>query len=240
LSNANQRHPGQTGNHEDQAAIGDDRALPALTAGAFPPDLLAIWADPEVRKLAARRAGDPDLAQDALLQAVCAVAQAGDLQRINDLKAYFCRVLINEVYHLRGQLAAARVCDPAALAEMSNGRMPGAPLDEAALVTRLMARTWLERFRIQRDHLRASVPGRSGQPSRYRDLIVAVAERVLHGACSGGVSQADVNEALQATLPEWFGQPGAAENTYHQHLSRARRDVQALLQDVVNRDELLT
>ena len=37
-----------------------------------------------------------------------------------------------------------------------------------------------------------------------------------------------------------FGQPGAAGNTCHKHLSRARRDVQALLQDVVNRDELLT
>ncbi len=240
LSSANQPHPGEPGDREEQAAIGDDRALPALTAGAFPPELLGIWADPEVRRLAARRAGDPDLAQDALLQAVCAVAQVGDLRRINDLKAYFCRVLINEVYHLRGQLAAARVCDPAALAEMSDARMSGPPSDEAAVVTRLMARTWLERFRAQRDHLRASVPGRSGQPSRYRDLIVAVAEHVLRAAFHGGVSQADSNEALQASFPEWFGQPGAAENTCHKHLSRARRDVQALLQDVVNRDELLT
>ena len=240
LSSANQPHPGEPGDREEQAAIGDDRALPALTAGAFPPELLGIWADPEVRKLAARRAGDPDLAQDALLQAVCAVAQVGDLRRINDLKAYFCRVLINEVYHLRGQLAAARVCDPATLAEMSEARMSGAPSDEAAVVTRLMARTWLERFRAQHDHLRASVPGRSGQPSRYRDLIVAVAEHALRAAFHGGVSQADSNEALQASFPEWFGQPGAAENTCHKHLSRARRDVQALLQDVVNRDELLT
>lgn len=234
LSNAN-----EPGDREEQAAIGDDRALPELTAGAFPPELLAIWADPRVRKLAARRAGDPDLAQDALLQAVCAVAQVGDLQRINDLKAYFCRVLINEVYHLRGQLAAARVYDSATLAEMSDAGLSGPPSDEAA-VTRLMVRTWLERFRALRDRLRASVPGRSSQPDRYRDLIVAVAEHVLRAAFHGGVNQADTNEALQAAFPEWFGQPGAAENTCHKHLSRARRDVQALLQEVVNRDELLT
>jgi hypothetical protein len=148
--------------------------------------------------------------------------------------------LINEVYHLRGQLAAARFCDPATLAEMSDAGMPGPPSDEVAVVTRLMARTWLERFRTQRDHLRASVPGRSRQPSRYRDLIVAVAEHVLRAAFRGAVSEADSNAALQATFPEWFGQPGVAENAYHQHLSRARHDVRALLQDIVDRDELLT
>ena len=75
-----------------------------------------IWQDPEVRRLAARRGGNPDLGQDALLGVVAAVARVSDLTRIENLKAYFCRVLINEVYCLRGQLAAARPCDPAALA----------------------------------------------------------------------------------------------------------------------------
>lgn len=239
LSDPNRAHLGEPGNQEEQARVGDDRALPALTAGAFPPELLTIWADPEVRRLAARRARDRELAEDALLQAVCAVARIGDLRHINDLKAFFCRVLINEVYRLRGQLTAARVCDPATLAEMSDARITGPYLDEA-VTNRLMAQAWLERFRAQRDHLWASVPGRSGQPSCYRDLVVAVAEHLLRAASHGGVSQADSNEALQAAFPDWFGRPGAAENTGHQHLSRARRDVQALLRKVVDRDELLT
>lgn len=240
LSDTNQPHLGEPGDRQEQAAIGtNDRGLRAFPAGAFPPELLPIWEDPEVRRFAARRAGDPDLTQDALLQAVCAVARVKDLERISDLKAYFCRVLVNEMYHLRGQLGAARACDPVTLAEMSDAEKPGSPSDEAMVVTRLMARTWLVRFSAQRDDLRASVPGRSGQADRYRDLIVAVAERVLHAALDGGVSRADANEALQAAFPEWFGQSGSAENACHEHLSRARRDVQDLLKAVVSRDELL-
>ncbi len=211
---------------------------------AFPPELLAIWADPGVRNLAVRRAGDPDLAQDALLQAVCAVARVPDLPRIKDLKAYFCRVLINEVYRLRGQLAAARPCDPVNLAEMGqrgaglSGLPAPKPLAEAA-VTRLMAQLWLARFRANRDRLRAGAPGRSSQPDRYRDLIVAVAEHVLRAALDGDVSQPDTNGALRAAFPEWFGRPGDDDNTHHKHLSRAHLDIQALLRAVVTRDELL-
>ena len=40
---------------------------------------MAIWADPEVRAFALRRAADPDLAQEALLHAAIAVAQVKDL-----------------------------------------------------------------------------------------------------------------------------------------------------------------
>ena len=57
-----------------------------------------------------------NLAQDAVLQAVLRGRPGRATWRyINDLKAYFCRVLINEVYHLCGQLAAARAlrsCHP--------------------------------------------------------------------------------------------------------------------------------
>lgn len=212
---------------------------------ALPPELLAVWADPEVWSFALRRAGgDPDVAQDALLHAACAVAGVQDLQAIKELRAYFCRAVINRVYRLRGQLAAARRCESARLDEMDQrgaGRssLPRPrPLDESA-VNRLMAQTWLERFCADRDRLRAGVPVRSSQPGRYRDLITAAAEHVLRAALDGSISDADSNEALQAAFPEWFGQSGGAENTCHQHLRRARRDVQALLQAIVNRDELL-
>jgi hypothetical protein len=238
LPDANRPPPGEFCDRENQAAIGNDRGRPTLTGGEFPPELLAIWRDPEVRRLAARRAGDPDLAQDALLAALAAVARVSDLARIENLTAYFCRVLINEVYRLRGQLAAARPCDPATLAVMSDAETSAPPSAEEA-VTRLLARAWLERFRAQRAPLRAAVPGRSRQPTRYRDLIVQTAEHILRTALDGNVSWADCNETLQATLPDWFGQPGSAENTSHKHLSRARRDVQDLLKAIISRDELL-
>jgi DNA-directed RNA polymerase specialized sigma24 family protein len=238
LPDANRPPPGEFCDRENQAAIGNDRGVPALTGGEFPPELLAIWQDPEVRRLAVRRAGDPDLAQDALLATVAAIARVSDLERIENLKAYFCRVLINEVYRLRGQLAAARPFDPATLAVMSDAQASAPPSAEEA-VTRLLARVWLERFRAQRVQLRAAVPGRSRQPTRYRELIVQTAEHILRTALDGNVSWADCNETLQAALPDWFGQPGSAENTSHKHLSRARRDIQDLLKAIVSRDELL-
>jgi hypothetical protein len=207
---------------------------------AFPPELLAIWADPGIRKLAVRRAGDLDLAQDALLETVCAVARVQDLRAINDLRAYFCRALINSVYRLRGQLATADPCDPASLTELAQPctGTSGRPLDESA-VTRLMAQAWLQRFRTHRDRLRAAVPARSSQPDRYRDLITRAAEYVLRAILDGSISQADSNEALQFSFPEWFGRPGDAANTCHQHLSRARHDIRTLLRTVINREELL-
>ena len=238
LPDANRPPPGEVCDRENQAAIGNDRGLPALTGGEFPPGLLAIWQDPEVRRLAARRAGDPDLAQDALLAAVVAVARVSDLARIKNLKAYFCRVLVNEVYRLRGQLTAARPCDPATLAVMSDAKASALPLADE-VVTRLLARAWLERFRAQRVSLRAAVPGRSRQPARYRDLIIQTAEHILRTALDANVSWADCNETLQAALPDWFGQPGSAGNTSHKHLSRARRDVQDLLRATISRDEFL-
>ena len=207
--------------------------------GEFPRELLAIWQDPDVRRLALRRAGDPDLAEDGLLAAAVAVAQVSDLTRILDLKAYYCRVLINEIYHLLGQLTAARPYDPVTLAAMSDAKDSAPPPAEEA-VTRMLVQTWLDRFRAQRAQLHAAVPGRSPEPDRYRDLIVQTAGHILRAALDGHVSWADCNQALQAAFPDWFGQPGSAENTCHKRLSRARRDVQDLLRTIVSRDELLS
>ena len=54
-------------------------------------------------------------------------------------------------------------------------------------------------------------------------LIVQTAEHILRTALDGNISWADCNETLQAAFPNWFGQPGSAENTSHKRLSRARR-----------------
>ena len=85
------------------------------------------------------------------------------------------------MYRLRGQLAAARPCDPATLAVMSDAEA-SAPHSAEEAITRLLARAWLERFRAQRVHLRAAVPGRTRQPAQYRDLIVHFEEHILRTA----------------------------------------------------------
>ena len=92
---------------------------------------------------------------------------------------YSCRLPDHLEFWRQAEISPVSVPDLLSI-RRNQVRMSGTPSDEAAVVTRLMAWTWLERFRAQRDHLRASVPGRSGQPSRYRDLIAAVAE---HARC---------------------------------------------------------
>ena len=168
----------------------------------IPPKLMAIWADPAVRDFALRRAGDPDLAQEALLHAAITVAQVKDLQAIKDLRAYFCRAVINSVYRLRGQLAAARR-QAASLDEMGQrGAEPASPVLVAeSAVSQLMAQARLEKFLADRGRLRAGVPGRSPRPDLYRDLITAAGEHVLRAALAGTISKADSNEALQAAFP---------------------------------------
>ena len=205
--------------------------------------LRAIWEDPGVWRLALRYAGDFYLAEDALQEAYWAAGRARDPQHIENLRAYFCTVLIRKVYRLRGQLGTTPVEDFEILVETRRvtacGSAPARPVGDA-VGTRLMAEIWIERFHVRRACLRAAVPARSSAPGRYRDLIVAVAEQVLRDGIKGEASQADSNAALRAAYPEWFGQPGCAANTCDQRFCRARADVRELLKAVVNRDELLS
>jgi hypothetical protein len=97
---------------------------------------------------------------------------------------------------------------------------------------------WLERFAALRADLREAVPGRSDDADRYRDVIVTVAERVLRAIVDGDVSRADVNQALRARYPEWFGREASAAGNGHQRFSRARADIRDLLKCVISRDEL--
>ncbi len=219
-------------------------ASTAVDAPGGPPGfqhkLLAIRQDPRIEALALRRAGDPELAKDALQSAYWSAARVDHPESIKDLRAYFVRVLVREVYRLRAQLeletldSPAEPCQHGAAAGSQSSPQPVAETVAAAL----LARTWLERFAAQRDRLSAAVPSRSGDPDRYRNVIVTVAEQVLCDLIQGEPSEADSKDAFRTAYPEWFGEPGCAENTCRQRFHRARADVRALLQAVVRRDEL--
>jgi DNA-directed RNA polymerase specialized sigma24 family protein len=208
----------------------------------FQQELLAIRNDPKIRNLAWQRAGDPDLAIDGLQAAYCAVARVADPTAIRNLRAYFCQVLTREIYRLLGQLRATLVEDFTSLADIHQGRPGGLlPMPQSVaetVSTHLLAAAWLEPFATHRAKLTASVPGRSPDPGRYRAMIVTVAEHVLRAIIVEDISDADYNTALRAAYPEWFGEPGYPENTYHQRFSRARADVRALLRTIINPDDL--
>ena len=205
---------------------------------AFLQKLQEIREDPEVRRLARRRAGDPALAEDALQEAYCATAEAKRPELIEDLRRYFCRVLINKVKHLRGELRAALVEDFESLVEAHQDDPGPHPVLPPPVDQTVVRQAWLDRVNAQQTDLAARVPGRSSHPDRYRSVIVAIAGQLLCAVLTGAVSNADTDEALRAAYPEWFAEDGAKPDNLHQRFSRARTDVRALLKFVISRDEL--
>jgi DNA-directed RNA polymerase specialized sigma24 family protein len=208
----------------------------------FRQELLAIREDPKVRNFALARAGDPELAKDALHETYCAVLRVRNPQQIRNLRAYFYRALTNAVNQLRYQLGAALVEDFGRVAETHQDEpgchpAPPRPLDETVGID-LLARTWLGHFAAERGELATRVPDRSPDPCRYCDVIVTIAQLVLLAIVTGDVSDADSNPALRAAYPQWFAEPGCAENTCHQRFSRARADVRGLLRTIISRDDL--
>ncbi|HEY1347048.1 MAG TPA: sigma factor, partial [Streptosporangiaceae bacterium] len=83
-----------------------------VTPPSFHDELTRIWRDPQIRGLALRRAGRHDLAEDALQETYYSVARVKDPGRIENLRAFFCRALINQISHLRSQLNPIPVEDP--------------------------------------------------------------------------------------------------------------------------------
>jgi hypothetical protein len=80
----------------------------------------------------------------------------------------------------------------------------------------------------------AAVPARSDDPARYHTVIYAAAEQILRDGINGDASEADTNDALRVSYPEYFDQPGASRSACHQRFSRARTDVRELLRAIVN------
>lgn len=200
--------------------------------------LLAILQDPWIKRFALRRAGHAEVAEDALQSAYYAMARLQNLEQIDNLHAYFCKVLVHQVYRERGQLGAALVEDFVSVAETRHDAADSRPSTEDAACSFLQVRAWLQQLADKRDRLIAAVPARSDDPARYRAVIYAAAKQVLRSVIDAEPSEADTNQAFQTAWPEYFGSPGAAPNTCHQRFRRARTDVRAMLQDVVPRDEL--
>jgi DNA-directed RNA polymerase specialized sigma24 family protein len=203
--------------------------------------LTLIREDPQVKKLARVRAGDPDMAEDALQETFYALARIRQPQHIDDLRKYFCKVLIHSVYRLRGQLGAVTVDDAGGLADASGRALGGEappPLLDEVVHTNMVARNWLERLAKQRAALTGSVPGRSPEPGRYRDVIMTTAEGMLLAIVAGDFREVDLNLALRAAYPEWFAERRVAMSNIHQRLTRARADIRNLLKTVISLDEL--
>jgi DNA-directed RNA polymerase specialized sigma24 family protein len=209
---------------------------------SFQDEVCEIREDPDIWRLAVRRAGSFDLAEDALQDTFYAVARVKDPERIENLRAFFCRALIRQIAHLRGRLGPLPVEDPEAVI----GRHPriggcrsaaDVSVDDGVL-WQLRAEEWLERFRVRRRDIRAAVPERSDHAACYRAVIVKVAEDMLRAGCDGEVRPADFDAALRNAYPRWFAETGCAQDTRYQRLSRGRRDVRQVLQAIVSWDEL--
>jgi len=210
---------------------------------SFDKELLKIRMDPKIWRLALRRAGSRDLAEDALQETFYSVARVKDPGRIENLRAFFCRALINQISHLRSQLNPVPIEDPETLVgPWQRGTRPHAPAArpvEEAAVWRQLTVTWRKRFHRERKRLMALVPERSSDPRRYREVIVATAAKALYTAAGDGhVNWAGIDLALRAAYPGWFEEPGCTRDTYYQRLSRARHEVRELLRAVISRDEL--
>jgi DNA-directed RNA polymerase specialized sigma24 family protein len=206
-------------------------------------DLAKLVEDPEVRALAERRARSHELAEDALHDTFYAVAQTKSPETIRDLRAFFCKSLIHQINH---QLARSMPILTEDIGAISDRRQGGTSSSGASLpasvakdaLLRLLAETVLTRLERDRDSLMASVAARSSNPRRYQYAMIAAARTILRLLLEGHVTSADWNAVLKSELPEWCGEPGLAHDAIDQRLSRARGDVQLLLQAIFPRDQL--
>lgn len=216
-------------------------SIPAGSRSDYLERLAAIREDPKVKKLARTRAGDSELAEDALQETYYAVARLRNPKGIADLRAYYCRVLLRNIHKLRSQLGAILIEDFGVVADICQ-RKPGgeqpAPAFDEAVGSYLLIQGFLRYLAAHRTALRCMVPGRSPDPARYRDVIVAVVERVLRASIAGGLSDAEKNLAFRALYPQWFAEAGVAISNIHQRFARARADVSCLLQEIIKRRDL--
>lgn len=208
-------------------------------------DLADIAADQEMYRRAVRRAGSRELAEDALQETVRAIAGRKSPEAIKNLAGFFYVSLIREIDHQLGRPTAIPVGDDIDLisdraqvrTSPAAAPVPASVEDEAHLW--VLAETVLNRFERERtrNQLLDLVPARSEDPRRYRNAVASAAKVIFKLLLDGYVTAADWNVILKAAYPQWCDEPGLARDAIDQRLSRARRDVQYLLQ-LITRDQL--
>jgi len=110
---------------------------------------------------------------------------------------------------------------------------------ESELHTLLQVEGWLIRLRNGRDRLAALVPRRSKDPGRYRAVIIAAAEKILHMVTEGVVDREDWTAILESAYPEWFAEPDVPRHVAARRLQDARKDARTLLHALVQREHLI-
>jgi DNA-directed RNA polymerase specialized sigma24 family protein len=205
--------------------------------------IAAIAADPETFRRAVRRAGSRELAEDAIQETVRAIAERKSPVAIENLEGFFYVTLMRIIDHQLGRPAATPDPDIGLTSDRHQSRnslfAQPAPVEGDAHL-RILAeavRAALEREQA-RDGLASLIPGRSGDPGRYRSAMVWAAKTIFALLVEGYVTAPDWNAILKTAYPQWCDEPGLAPAARDQRLSRARRDVQQLLRSVLSRDEL--
>jgi hypothetical protein len=207
-------------------------------------ELARIAADPEMFRLAVRRAGCRELAKDAMQETARAIVERKSPDAIENLRAFFYVALIREIDHQLGRPAAIPDADISLTSDRHQYRtslsaQQPAPVEGAAQL-RILAIRVLALFERERAcyALTSLIPARSGDPGRYRSAIVWAAKTIFALLVEGYVTAPDWNAILKTAYPQWCDEPGLAPDARDQRLSRARRDVQQLLRTVLSRDEL--
>jgi DNA-directed RNA polymerase specialized sigma24 family protein len=206
----------------------------------FHDELARIAFDPEIVRIATRRAGSRELAEDAIQETLRSIAERQG-PAIKNLRAFFHVALRHEINHQLGRPQAIPVEDIGVLSESEYLESPSirghGDSTEAQIALRGLRDAVLARLDSARG-LDALVPARSPDPARYQIAIVSSARILLELLLEGYVSAADWNAVLKAAYPQWCDEPGLVRDATDQRLSRARRDVQSLLRAVISRDEL--
>ena len=207
----------------------------------FLDDVAALVQDQAIRRLAERRSRSRDLGEDALQDTFRSVAQTQNPEAIRDLRAFFCKSLINAINRQLALSAPIPAEDIAAIADSRQSLSSSAAAASACVASqaelRVLAEAAVSRLERDRADLMAKVPGRSDDPLRYQSAIIAVTATILRLLFAGPVTQEDWNAILRSEYPQWCDDRGQARDAMYQRLSRGRADVQQLLQTLVPRDQ---
>ena len=156
------------------------------------------------------------------------MAQTRNPEAIEDLRAFFCKLLIRAIN--RQLSLSVRRClaeDIGAIADRFQDASPSGTSSPTSVASeaqlRILADAALTRLERDRAELMATIPARSGDPGRYRCTIVAAAGTILRLLLRGPVAMADWNAVLRSGYPQWCDEPGFPHDALYQRLSLGTR-----------------